>query len=90
MDESDELLAERLRQELEAQGKATAFGGKSARAKEETADAQDEQDEMDFMKAMEKFRAAKRSGDPAATAKAEKELQGFVRAEMIRKESCTK
>ena len=45
---------------------------------------------MDFMKAMEKFRAAKRSGDPAATAKAEKELQGFVRAEMIRKESCTK
>lgn len=100
MDESDRLLADRLRQELESQGKACSFAAGMTETAGVAADAPttghggpdgkdpDDQDEMDFLQAMERFRAARRGGDPAELAAAERDLQDFVRTEMARKESC--
>lgn len=80
MDESDEMLAETLRQELVGSGRKTAF---------DAGDAGDEGDEGSaFFEALEAFRAARRSGDKARTAAAERALQDVVRAEMARDESC--
>ena len=39
--------------------------------------------EVDFLNAMNTYRRAKESGDPAAVARAERDLQAYVRAELI-------
>ena len=77
MDESDERLAETLRQELMGSGRKTAFGPD---------DAGDEGGA--FFDALEAFRAAKRTGDKDEVAAAERALQQVVRNEMTREESC--
>lgn len=81
MDESDEQLAEALRQELMGSGRKTAFGSDDTDAGDDEGDA--------FFEALETFRAAKRSGDKAATAAAERALQDVVRGEMARDEGCS-
>ena len=39
--------------------------------------------EVDFLNAMNTYRRAKDSGDPEAIARAERDLQAYVRAELI-------
>ena len=80
MDESDASLAEALRQELVSAGRRTAFGPNDAGPGDDEGGA--------FFEALETFRAAKRSGDTARTAAAERALQDVVRAEMARDEGC--
>ena len=77
MDKGDELLAEALRQELRDSGRKMASS------------LDDEADEGGaFFEALEAFRAARRSGDKARTAAAERALQDVVRSEMARDEGC--
>lgn len=77
MDEQDEELAQRLRAQIEAGGRATAFGDEGT-----PADGDDDAQELDFMRVMNAYRAAKASGDRDRTAQAEQALQAFVRGEL--------
>ncbi len=92
LDESDRRLAEEFRAQIEASGSRTAFDGNKTGdvAQGVAADpghGQDPDDapspaDLDFASAMNALRRAKREGDPAAIAEAEKHLQDVCRAEM--------
>ena len=91
MDTDDGELVERLKEQLRAQGRRTAFAEDAASvtsSDDPMANVGDAEGEDAFLSAMNALRRAKREGDRDAIAAAERHLQEVVRGEMSSFEGC--